>query len=369
MSLQVNASARSKRGVVSRRCSRGAGETAVRLAQRAVLECAAWAAVGHGERNVKMIRLPAAAAVFLGLGISAGAGAEAINPPTLPQTSPAMNAAERANLTFVLDWWRDVIQSGHLDLAPKYQAEDYIQHNPNLPTGRAAFVAFFRDVLKVQPVNPIPAKLEPGPVVAGAKGDFVFLIMEQESQHPTDASRSYHHNSFEVLRLQNGKVQEHWDSAKRLPLPAGAAKPAAFEQPASQAARGNFGTLSADEQRNLEIATIELKDMLQYGHLELADKVMDPGYIQHNPRVPQGRDGFKDFMSRTPGRTPQPIKPEWLRPPSLTLVSGPYVVFMWDRTEADPNDPSQQYVWNHFDVVRIENGLIKEHWDEAVLTP
>jgi hypothetical protein len=24
-------------------------------------------------------------------------------------------------------------------------------------------------------------------------------------------------------------------------------------------------------------------------------------------------------------------------------------------------------VWNHFDVIRVENGLIKEHWDEAVM--
>jgi predicted SnoaL-like aldol condensation-catalyzing enzyme len=33
----------------------------------------------------------------------------------------------------------------------------------------------------------------------------------------------------------------------------------------------------------------------------------------------------------------------------------------------DPNDATQQYAWNHFDVVRVENGLIKEHWDEAVI--
>jgi len=26
----------------------------------------------------------------------------------------------------------------HVELAPKYQAEDYIQHNPNIATGRAA---------------------------------------------------------------------------------------------------------------------------------------------------------------------------------------------------------------------------------------
>jgi len=295
------------------------------------------------------------------------AQAQSINPPTAPQTSPAMTEQEKRNLTFVLDWWREVIQGGHLNLSSKYQADDYIQHNPNVPTGRAAFVSFFENVVGVKPANPIPAALAPAPVVSGAKGDFVFLIFEQQSPDPRDATKSYRHNSFEVLRLQNGKVQEHWDSAKRMAAPPGAPKPAAFEQPASQMARGSMGVLSADERRNLELATLEMKDMLQYGHLELADTVMDPGYIQHNPNVPQGRDGFKQFMSRVPGRTPREIKPEWINAPSLSLVSGPYVLMMWDRKDKDPNDPTREYVWNHFDVVRIENGLIKEHWDEAVI--
>jgi predicted SnoaL-like aldol condensation-catalyzing enzyme len=312
------------------------------------------------------ILLPVLAALLLS---PLAAQAQSINPPSEPQTSPAMTEAEKRNLAFVLDWWREVIQGGHLDLTAKYQADDYIQHNPNVPTGRAAFVDFFRNVVGVKPANPIPAKLDPAPVVTAAKGDFVFLIFEQQSPDPRDASKTYHHNSFEVLRLENGKVQEHWDSFKRMAAPPGAPKPAAFEQPPSQMARGSMGTLSAEERRNLELATLEMKDMLQYGHLELADTVMDPGYIQHNPNVPQGRDGFKQFMSRVPGRTPREIKPEWVSAPSLTLVSGPYVLMMWDRKDKDPNDPSREYVWNHFDVIRVENGLIKEHWDEAVIAP
>src|SRR5689334_265380 len=79
--------------------------------------------------------------------------AEAINPPTKPQTSPAMNGKEKKNLDMVLNWWREVIQGGHMELSSKYQAEDYIQHNPNLPTGRAAFVNFFQNVVKVTPKN------------------------------------------------------------------------------------------------------------------------------------------------------------------------------------------------------------------------
>ncbi len=42
---------------------------------------------------------------------------------------------------------------------------------------------------------------------------------------------------------------------------------------------------------------------------------------------------------------------------------------MWDRTAKDPGNPNREYKWNHFDVVRIENGLIKEHWDEARINP
>src|SRR6202451_4035596 len=93
------------------------------------------------------------------LVLAAGVGrlsAEAINPPTMPQTAP-MNKQEKKNLDMVLEWWRIVIQGGHLDEAPKYQAEDYIQHNPNVNTGRAGFVEFFSKFSK--PKNPIPDKL------------------------------------------------------------------------------------------------------------------------------------------------------------------------------------------------------------------
>lgn len=300
--------------------------------------------------------------------LAAGAGllsAESINPPTMPQTAP-MNKQEKKNLDMVLEWWRVVLFGGHLDQAPKYQAEDYIQHNPNVPTGRAGFVEFFSKFSK--PKNPIPAKLDDPPVLVGAKGDYVWLVFEKESKDPRDPANTYHSNSFDVLRIQNGKIQEHWDSAMKMPgtgnVPTGVSP-----KPPSE---WNTGKLSKEEEQTLAMATEELKDMLQYGHLELADKTMDPGYIQHNPNVPQGRDGFKAFMSRIPGRRPEdakPIKPEWINPPVLTLINGPYSFMMWDRTSKDPDDPNRMYKWNHYDVVRVENGHIKEHWDEAVINP
>jgi predicted SnoaL-like aldol condensation-catalyzing enzyme len=299
-----------------------------------------------------------ALALATGIGLVA---AESINPPTKPQTAP-LTAQEKKNLDMVLTWWREVIDGGHLELAPNFQAEDYIQHNPNVPTGRAGFVEFFGKFAK--PKNPIPATMTNPPVVKGAKGDYVWLIFEHEDKDPRDQSKTYHYNSFDVLRIQNGKVQEHWDSAQKM-RGSGAVATGQSPKPPMQ---WNTGKLSKQEEKTLALGTEELKDMLQYGHLELADKTMDPGYIQHNPNVPQGRDGFKQFMSRIPGRRAEdakPIKPEWPNPPVLTLVNGPYCLFMWDRKAKDPDDASREYTWNHFDVVRAENGLIKEHWDEA----
>jgi predicted SnoaL-like aldol condensation-catalyzing enzyme len=62
-----------------------------------------------------------------------------------------------------------------------------------------------------------PAKLANPPVVMGAKGDFVWLIFGTESKDPRDSSKTYHSNSFDVLRHQDGKVHEHWDSAMKMP--------------------------------------------------------------------------------------------------------------------------------------------------------
>jgi predicted SnoaL-like aldol condensation-catalyzing enzyme len=98
-----------------------------------------------------------------------------------------------------------------------------------------------------------------------------------------------------MLRLLNGKVQEHWDYAPK-------AKGGGIDY---ETVKFNF---SPQEQKNIEIANVEFKDVLQYGHTELAEKVMAPTYIQHNPNVPTGRAAFVEFFSKI--RKPKPIKPE-----------------------------------------------------------
>jgi predicted SnoaL-like aldol condensation-catalyzing enzyme len=278
----------------------------------------------------------------------------------LAAQSTSMTSKEQANLKFVLDWWREVLEARHLDLAPKYQAENYIQHNINVPTGRDGFVKFF-GARGQAPVNPIPAKLANPPVVQFAKGDFVALVWEREAKDPTDPSKMYKYNTYDLLRLQDGKVQEHWDYAlKAKGTPTGGA-PDGIDYDKVKL------NLSAQEQKNLEIATVEFKDILQYGHTELAEKVMAPTYIQHNPNVPTGRAAFVEFFSKI--RKPEPIKPEWKNKPTLILVSGSYVFLIVKRAEKDPDDPNKTYPAYWFDLVRVDNGMIQEHWDAATKNP
>lgn len=129
----------------------------------------------------------------------------------------------------------------------------------------------------------------------------------------------------------------------------------------------SVGTLSPQEKKNQDTAIIEMKDILQYGHLELADKAMAPGYIQHNPNVPTGRDGFKTFFARF--AKPEPIKDEWKRPPVLILTSGNIVFFLVENEGKEPADPSKTYKYNWFDMLRVDDGMIQEHWDTAKKNP
>jgi predicted SnoaL-like aldol condensation-catalyzing enzyme len=142
--------------------------------------------------------------------------------PSLPLCSQSSNMTpqEKANLKLVLDWWREGLVAGHAEVVTKYFNEDVVQHNPNFPQGRAAIEAL---VKRRTPVNPIPAALPPDrmPAKAFAKGDYVVLIWDREAPDPADPSKKYGYNDFDAFRIQNGKIQEHWDGATKNPPAAG----------------------------------------------------------------------------------------------------------------------------------------------------
>ena len=120
-----------------------------------------------------------------------------------------------ANKRFVYDFWREVFEAGHMELADNYMAEGYTQHNPNVPTGRAAFVAFFSKNIPPQPIEPrVKAPL----VAILAEGNLVVLVFVRELvADPKDPAQKYTTTWFDMFRLEGGKIAEHWDPAIKRP--------------------------------------------------------------------------------------------------------------------------------------------------------
>ena len=114
------------------------------------------------------------------------------------------------NKRIVYDFWRSVLEGGHLELAPQFMLETYIQHNPNVPTGRQGFIDFFSKFAKARPI----VDTIKGPLIAiVAEGDRVVLSFKEVLPDPKAPGKTYVTTSFEMLRIENGKVAEHWDSA------------------------------------------------------------------------------------------------------------------------------------------------------------
>ena len=114
------------------------------------------------------------------------------------------------NKRLVYDFWREVFEAGHMELADKYMAGSYVQHNPSVPTGRAAFVDFFTKFKKPKPIEDrVSAPL----VSMTAEGNIVVMSFVRELPDPKDASKKYTTTWFDMFRIENGKIAEHWDPA------------------------------------------------------------------------------------------------------------------------------------------------------------
>jgi predicted SnoaL-like aldol condensation-catalyzing enzyme len=116
------------------------------------------------------------------------------------------------------------------------------------------------------------------------------LVFEQQGKDPKDPSQPIFAYSFDLLRMQNGKVQEHWDSARKQPgsapfILSTAAAPSTW----------NTTKPTMTEQHNLAIARRFEKDVVEYGHTEYIDELLSPSFIEHNPGVPADRAGLAQF--------------------------------------------------------------------------
>ncbi len=157
-----------------------------------------------------------AVAGIASFAISCAAHAQLPVTPTADQQAQLSSADPQlaANKRLVYDFWREVFEGGHMEFADKYLTDSYLQHNPNVPTGRAAFVEFFAKFRKPRPIEDRIV----GPLVSiTAERDLVTLSFVREYPDPKDPSRKYTTTWFDMFRIENGKIAEHWDPAQKQP--------------------------------------------------------------------------------------------------------------------------------------------------------
>lgn len=116
-----------------------------------------------------------------------------------------------ANKQLVYHVMKDLLEANHWELVNDYLAPGYIQHNPMAPNGAQATADFFSKVLKL-PATPIPDKMKTKVVSVTAEGDYVSVAMPAKFKDLRDKSKLYSTTWFDLYRIENGKVIEHWDS-------------------------------------------------------------------------------------------------------------------------------------------------------------
>jgi predicted SnoaL-like aldol condensation-catalyzing enzyme len=115
------------------------------------------------------------------------------------------NPQDAADKKLAYDFWRLVLVGRDMDAAMEMMAEDYMQHNPNIPTGRAPFVQVFGSMGEREPLSYI-ADL----VAITADAGYVTMAFKREMDNP-NTDGTYTTTWFDMFRVENGMIAEHWD--------------------------------------------------------------------------------------------------------------------------------------------------------------
>lgn len=271
------------------------------------------------------------------------------------------DATLAANKRLVFDMWRSIVNAGHIELADEILAEGYTQHSPVLPTGRAAF----KQIFSVVPRREIPELVEPPLVASIAEGNLVAMSL-LERMPAREGSSAYTTTHFNLFRVDGGRLAEHWHSVRTAPGPDVPLPEEGGPQPVTGASgESQLALLASPDPRlaaNKRLVFDLWREIVEAGREELADRYVDASFIEHNPNGASGLAGFKRYFAE---RADAPVAP-WIGVPVVAIVAeGDLVVLVTMREHPHPSREGRTYTTTWFDMLRIVDGRLVEHWDAA----
>lgn len=231
------------------------------------------------------------------------------------------------------------IRDGELEKAfSENMGEYYIQHSTGVKDKKEGFMEFFNDFKKRYPQRDIKI------IRAIEDGQYVFLHVIQFLNNKT--SNWVTADLFDTD--ENDKIIEHWDVISEY-----------IEQEKTVSKNdmvlGEFQIIDEEKtEENKKLARTFLFDIFEMGNYDNLNKYIDENkYIEHNPKMEDGTDSLKKFIIK------EKIKYDFV---FKVIGQGNYVVAY-----------SQVIFRNEkycvFDIYRIENNKIVEHWDNIEIIP
>ncbi|MBO5033191.1 MAG: nuclear transport factor 2 family protein [Lachnospiraceae bacterium] len=223
--------------------------------------------------------------------------------------------------------------TGDTQAAANLLAEGYIQHNLAYGTGRDAFVG------SVSYLASAPVKTTVKNIRAFEDGDKVFL---QTIYNFAGAGEQV---AFDIFRFdEEGRIAEHWDNLAALAAP----NPSGHTQ-----TDGTLEKKLVDKEETRRVVTGFVGDVLRGENPDNLTSYFDRDtYIQHNTSIADGLSGLGAALAALAEQGIQMIYTKTYQ----VLADGNYGLAVSEGTFG--GTPTSYY-----DLFRVENGRIAEHWD------
>lgn len=263
------------------------------------------------------------------LGLAAACASETV--PTEPQTE-IVETVEEVSPAEKVAALLNSFNTGDTAPIAYINPEKYIQHNLDVADGLAGFGA----VMQNAPPQGFGADVKR----IFTDGDYVVAHTEYEFFGPKAG--------FDVFRFEDGLIVEHWDNLSPVTPP----------NPSGRTQFDGATEITDLDKTEANKAVVEgfIEDVLIGGKTDtVTNYVSTETYIQHNSAVADGLDGLGEALAYFAANDMVMIYDQTHK----ILGQGNFVLAM---SEGKFGPAPGEHV-AYYDLFRLENGKIVEHWD------